>query len=101
MKFLVINGVNLNMLGVREKELYGDKDYKSLIKCIKSEAKQRKIMVKCVQSNYEGDIVNKIQKAYNFIPVFALYCSRVSKYNSFSASFSNIFSKRFPCTTTW
>ena len=64
MKILVINGVNLNMLGVREKNLYGDKSYKSLIKFIKDGAKQREIKVKCYQSNYEGDIVTAIQKAY-------------------------------------
>ena len=65
MKILVINGVNLNMLGIREKNLYGDKSYKSLVKCIKNGAKSRKVKVKCYQSNYEGDIVSAIQKAYN------------------------------------
>ncbi len=64
MKILVINGANLNMLGIREKELYGDKSYKSLVKLIKMGAKQRGVSVKCYQSNYEGDIVTKIQKAY-------------------------------------
>lgn len=64
MKILVINGVNLNMLGVREKELYGQKDYKSLVKLIKTHAKIKSIKVKCYQSNYEGDIVTAIQKAY-------------------------------------
>ena len=64
MKILVINGVNLNMLGVREKELYGQKDYKSLVKLIKTHAKTKSIKVKCYQSNYEGDIVTAIQKAY-------------------------------------
>lgn len=64
MKILVINGVNLNMLGIREKNLYGDKDYKSLVKFIKEKAKERKVKVKCYQSNYEGDIVTTIQKAY-------------------------------------
>ena len=65
MKILVINGPNLNMLGIREKHLYGDKTYKALVKLIKQNAKERKISVKCYQSNYEGDIVTKIQKAYN------------------------------------
>ncbi len=64
MKILVINGVNLNMLGVREKELYGDKSYKSLVKLIKENAKRKGVKVKCYQSNYEGDIVTAIQKAY-------------------------------------
>ena len=65
MKILVINGPNLNMLGIREKELYGDKTYKALIKLIKTSAKERKVKVKCFQSNYEGAIVTAIQKAYN------------------------------------
>jgi len=65
MKILVINGVNLNMLGIREKNLYGDKDYKSLVKYVKKGAKERGVKVKCYQSNYEGDIVTIIQKAYN------------------------------------
>lgn len=64
MKILVINGVNLNMLGIREKNLYGDKDYKSLVKFIRNSAKEKGVKVKCYQSNYEGDIVTKIQKAY-------------------------------------
>lgn len=65
MRILVINGPNLNMLGIREKELYGDKTYKALIKLIKTSAKERKVKVKCFQSNYEGAIVTAIQKAYN------------------------------------
>ena len=64
MKILVINGPNLNMLGIREKNIYGDKDYKSLIKMIKENAKSKGVKVKCVQSNHEGKIVTIIQKAY-------------------------------------
>lgn len=63
MKVLVINGPNLNMLGVREKEIYGNNDYKSLVALIKKGAKERGVAVKCIQSNYEGDIVTAIQKA--------------------------------------
>ena len=64
MKVLVINGPNINMLGIREKEIYGYKTYNALIKLIKTSAKEKGIKVKCFQSNYEGDIVTKIQKAY-------------------------------------
>lgn len=64
MKILVINGVNLNMLGIREKSVYGDKSFKDLICFIKREAKAANIKVKCYQSNYEGKIVTVIQKAY-------------------------------------
>lgn len=65
MKILVINGVNLNMVGIREPEVYGKKDFKSLVKFIKSEAKKRGIKVISFQSNCEGDICTKIQKAYD------------------------------------
>lgn len=64
MKILVINGPNINMLGVREKNIYGDKDYKSLIAFVKKSAKEKAIKVRCFQSNFEGAIVSKIQKAY-------------------------------------
>lgn len=64
MKILVINGVNLNMLGIREPEIYGKNTLKSLVKNIKRYAKEQKVCVKTFQSNYEGEIVGAIQKAY-------------------------------------
>ena len=64
MKILVINGVNLNMLGVREPKLYGDKNYSALVKFIRAEAKKLGLKCTCYQSNSEGDICTKIQKAY-------------------------------------
>ena len=64
MKLLVINGVNLNMLGIREPSLYGKGDYKSLVKFIKESAKNLSISVKVCQFNSEEKIVNTIQKAY-------------------------------------
>ena len=64
MKFLVINGPNLNMLGVREKNIYGEKSYADLLRLIKKSAKEKGVKVKCFQSNYEGTIVSAIQKAY-------------------------------------
>lgn len=67
MKILVINGPNLNMLSIREKEIYGSDTYKSLCKLIKNKCKAEKIRVKLYQSNYEGDIVTKIQKSYGKI----------------------------------
>ena len=65
MKILVINGVNLNMLGVREPSLYGNSTYKDLVNQIKLHAKEKGVKVKCFQSNSEGDICTVIQKAYN------------------------------------
>ena len=64
MKLLVINGVNLNMLGKREIELYGKGDYKALVGFIKSVAKSNGVGIKCFQSNCEGAICTAIQKAY-------------------------------------
>ena len=63
MKLLVINGVNLNMLGVREPALYGKKDYKTLVREIKAHAKKIGVKVTCKQSNCEGEIVTMIQRA--------------------------------------
>lgn len=63
MKFLVINGVNLNMLGIREKALYGDESYAALVRHVKQSARQNGVKVKCLQSNYEGAIVTAIQRA--------------------------------------
>ena len=61
-KILVINGVNLNMLGIREPELYGKATLKDLEEYVTKEAESRGLEVKCVQSNHEGDIVEFIQK---------------------------------------
>ena len=63
MKFLVINGVNLNMLGTREKHLYGEGTYRALVDFIKKQAAVQGVKVKCFQSNYEGRIVTEIQRA--------------------------------------
>lgn len=65
MKILVINGPNINMLGIREKELYGEKSYSSLLKLIKGYAKEKGVKVDFYQSNCEGEIVTRIQKAFN------------------------------------
>ena len=64
MKILVINGPNINMLGIREKNIYGEKTYNDLVNLVKKSAKEKKVKVKCFQSNSEGEIVSKIQKAY-------------------------------------
>ncbi len=64
MKLLVLNGPNLNMLGIREPELYGSDNYKTLLEMIENHAKELNIEVVCYQSNHEGDLVDKIQEAY-------------------------------------
>ena len=63
-KFLVLNGANLNMLGIREPDIYGKNTYKDLIKMLKSYAKSHKIKVVCRQSNHEGTLIDEIQSAY-------------------------------------
>ena len=65
MKILVINGVNLNMVGIREPSIYGKQDFKFLVKYIKDEGKKLGIKVTHFQSNSEGAICTKIQKALN------------------------------------
>ena len=64
MKILVINGPNLNMLGIREPEIYGAKTYKDLCEMIEAHSEKLGIEVEIYQSNHEGDLVDKIQSAY-------------------------------------
>ena len=64
MKILVLNGPNLNMLGIREPEIYGSQTYKDLCSLIEDYAKQKDIEVEIFQSNHEGDLVDEIQDAY-------------------------------------
>lgn len=64
MKILVINGPNINFLGIREKGIYGDENYDVLVDRIKDKAKNLGIEVEVFQSNHEGVIIDKIQEAY-------------------------------------
>ena len=64
MKILVINGPNLNFLGIREKAIYGEQNYDYLVNMIKDYAKEKNFEVECYQSNHEGAIIDKIQEAY-------------------------------------
>ena len=64
MKILVLNGPNLNMLGIREVNVYGQQTYQDLCTLINSYCKENNIEVEIYQSNYEGDLVSKIQQAY-------------------------------------
>lgn len=64
MKLLIINGPNINFLGIREKSIYGVEDYDYLCKLINDEAEKNKIEVSILQSNIEGEIINFIQQAY-------------------------------------
>lgn len=64
MKILVINGPNLNLLGLREPAIYGKQDYAALCEYIKTEAQALGLDVDIFQTNHEGVIVDKIQEAY-------------------------------------
>ena len=64
MKILVINGPNINMLGIREPDIYGKENYKTLCEKIENHALEIGVEVKIYQSNHEGDLVDEIQKAY-------------------------------------
>lgn len=63
MRILVINGPNINMLGVREPDIYGKNTYSDLCEMIESYAAEKEIEVKLFQSNHEGSIVDEIQAA--------------------------------------
>ena len=64
MKILVLNGPNINFLGIREPEIYGKTTYNEMLEIISSYAAQNSVEVSFYQSNHEGDLVDAIQKAY-------------------------------------
>ena len=64
MKLLILNGPNMNMLGIREPEIYGHETYEDLMGMIQRHAESIGADAVCVQSNHEGTLVDEIQKAY-------------------------------------
>ena len=64
MKFLIINGPNINLLGLREPELYGEKDFQALQKFVFDSCHEAGIEPILFQSNHEGEIIDRIQSAY-------------------------------------
>lgn len=64
MKIIVINGPNLNFLGIREKGVYGTKDFNYLLGMLEEKAKAAGVVIETFQSNCEGEIIDRIQKAY-------------------------------------
>lgn len=64
MNLLVINGPNINFLGIREKGIYGTKDFNSLLEMLGNKANETGISIETYQSNCEGAIIDRIQKAY-------------------------------------
>ena len=64
MRVLIINGPNLNMLGIRQPEVYGYATYSDLVRYCHNQAEILDIDLVCFQSNHEGEIIDKIQEAY-------------------------------------
>ena len=64
MKILVLNGPNINMLGIREPGIYGKQTFQDLLNLLDTVAKEEKLEIEQYQSNHEGAIVDKIQEAY-------------------------------------
>lgn len=64
MNILVLNGPNINMVGIREPAIYGSTTYKDIVTMIEAKAVELGVAVTVYQSNYEGDLVTKIQEAY-------------------------------------
>lgn len=64
MKIYVLNGPNLNMLGIREPNVYGNESYQDLLNLIEKHAKEKNVNVEVYQSNHEGELVDLIQKAF-------------------------------------
>ena len=65
MKLLVINGPNINFLGIREKGIYGEENYEYLLSILEAKAMELDIQVDVFQSNHEGAIIDRIQEAYS------------------------------------
>ncbi len=64
MKILVINGPNINMLGIREPDIYGAESFQNLLSLLECTSVELNIQIEQFQSNHEGDLVDKIQQAY-------------------------------------
>ena len=64
MNILIVNGPNINLIGIREPEIYGEKTYDNLVSYLAGLKEEFKINLEVYQYNYEGDIINRIQEAY-------------------------------------
>ena len=63
-KILILNGPNINLTGLREKSVYGEQTYDSLIALCEEEAAKLQVELRCYQSNHEGDLIDALQHAY-------------------------------------
>ena len=64
MNIMVINGPNINMIGIREPDIYGKQTFSDLLELIENTAREETLTVEQFQSNHEGDLVDKIQSCY-------------------------------------
>ncbi len=72
MKFLVINGPNINMLGIREPGIYGKQDFRALCQLVEKTADELGCEVELFQSNHEGALVDRIQEAYDSVDAIVI-----------------------------
>ncbi len=72
MKILVINGPNINMLGIREPAIYGKQNFQALLELLDDCASEFDICVEQFQSNHEGDIIDRIQQAYGSVDAIVI-----------------------------
>ena len=63
-KILILNGPNINLTGLREKNVYGEQTYDSLIALCQQEAERLGVELRCLQSNHEGELIDALQQAY-------------------------------------
>lgn len=64
MKILIVNGPNINMLGIRQPDIYGTETYETLVRMLSDRANKLGVEVLFCQSNHEGELIDEIQKAY-------------------------------------
>ena len=62
--FLILNGPNINLTGIREKDVYGERSFDALLRQVREEADRLGVEVRCVQSNHEGALIDAIQQAW-------------------------------------
>ncbi len=81
MKVLIINGPNLNMIGIREPSIYGNNTYDDLVSYCKDAANELGIEVDIFQSNHEGAIIDKIQEAYKKVDGIVINAGAYTHYS--------------------
>ena len=107
MKLLILNGPNLNLLGIREPELYGQQSYETLVRLVSEHAAARGVDVTFYQSNHEGDLVDAIQNAYFsktdgivFNPAAYTHTSVAVADAVKAVGIPTVLPRAFPCTTS-